>query len=297
MSLIAALGWRGRLVRDKLAGRMGAVPWSLVMDEIKRRRELAWHAPRFAVVEEDPAAGLALMAAGEQRFWVPAGTYDQGLDSIYKEIFNPDHPHYYEHAGCRIRPGDIVIDAGACEGFFTRFALDRGARVIAVEPYSRMAEALRRTFAAEIAGGRVCVFAALLAGRDGSAELALNPMFPFEAHAAAEGETGGAREPVEALTLESIVARSGWDRCDFLKMDVEGAEVEVIAGAAPALARWRPAVSAAVYHHPANFCRIAASLRELGFRVEGKGITRLDGGDWRPVMLHAWSPDRAGIGA
>ena len=61
--------------------------------------------------------------------------------------------------GTGIRRGDIVLDAGANVGVFTRKALWAGAsKVIAIEPAPENLECLRRNFAAEIADGRVVVY-------------------------------------------------------------------------------------------------------------------------------------------
>ena len=49
------------------------------------------------------------------------------------------------HAG--VRPGDLVVDAGAGEGALTAHLLAAGARVVAVELHPGRAAALRRRFA------------------------------------------------------------------------------------------------------------------------------------------------------
>src|SRR5262249_42061285 len=58
-----------------------------------------------------------------------------------------------------VRTGDIVLDCGANVGVYTRRALDAGAKkVIAIEPAPENILCLRKTFAQEIAGGRVVVY-------------------------------------------------------------------------------------------------------------------------------------------
>lgn len=289
--LHTALGWRSRLLGDKALGRLEMVPWGLVWGEVTARRELEYEAPGFALVHEDADAGLIQLSTGREHYWVPQGTYDGGLTAIYKEVFNPHHPHHYEHGGCRIRPNDVVVDAGACEGFFVRFALDKGARVVAIEPYSTMAEALRRTFADEIREGRVVVVQALLTDRVGDAVLSLNPMFPFEAHAAGAGEKAEYSEAAKETTLDALVDSLPWKRCDFLKMDIEGAERGAVAGAAETLRRFRPHLSLAVYHLPTGYLDIAEDVAKLGlgYQIEGKGVLEMQDGIRRPMMLHAWT--------
>lgn len=286
-----ALGWRSKLLLDKAQGQLGMVPWSIIWEEVKAHRELECHVPVFAPVAEDEAAGLTELSAGSERYWIPHGIYDGGLTAIYKEVFNPHHPHHYEYRDCRIRPGDVVIDAGACEGFFVRFALQKGANVVAIEPYSQMAEALRRTFAPEIREGRVIVVQALLTDRVGETVLALNPRFPFEAHAVEANESPVFSEAAQETTLDALVDALPWKRCDFLKMDIEGAERGAVAGATSTLKRDLPCLSLAVYHLASGYRDIASDIRRLGlgYQVEGKGVLAMGDNVRRPMMLHAWA--------
>lgn len=267
------------------------VPWPVLWGEIATRRELAFAAPEFQTVATDSEAGMVRVRGGEMDLWLPDGIYFGALPHIFKEVYNPGNPHYYEFGDCRLRPGDVVVDGGACEGIFTRFALDRGAKVIVVEPWSRMADALRMTFAREIEEGRVVVERALIDSREGESTLTLNPRFPFEA---CEGQASSAdtiSEPVPVRTLDTIIQRSPWGRCDFLKMDIEGHERPALASASATLKRDRPRIAIAVYHHAQGYRDIAADLRALGlsYHVAGKGLALGDKTVWRPMLLHAWT--------
>src|SRR5437879_4305635 len=44
-------------------------------------------------------------------------------------------------------------------------------------------------------------------------------------------EEGSAAAPIEAITLEQVFDRSRIERCDFLKIDCEGAEYDILFGA------------------------------------------------------------------
>ena len=62
----------------------------------------------------------------------------------------------YEQGPVSVHDSDVVIDVGAHLGTFTRIALQHGARlVVAVEPDPVNAACFVRTFASEIADGRV----------------------------------------------------------------------------------------------------------------------------------------------
>ena len=245
-------------------------------------------APEIGVVEDDAAAGQRLVEVAGDRYWVPSSMDWASFAMLYPEVFDPGHPHYYELGPCRVRPGDVVVDAGASEGLFTRFALARGARVIAVEPFGPMAGALRRTFAPEIAEGRVRVDQVAISDRPGEARLTLlDPSQPWGATLSPLDE--GAGEVVPRTTVDELVERSGWGRCDFLKMDVEGVERAAVAGAIATLRRDRPRLSIAVYHFATGFVDIRGDLAAagLGYVVRGKGMTRRRG-VLVPTILHAW---------
>jgi FkbM family methyltransferase len=81
--------------------------------------------------------------------------------------------------GPRVRQGDIVLDAGANVGVFTRKALWAGAaKVIAIEPGPENLECLRRNFAAEIADGRVVLYPKGIWDKDDVLKLSIDPVSP-----------------------------------------------------------------------------------------------------------------------
>ncbi|MCC2672394.1 MAG: hypothetical protein K0Q72_4866, partial [Armatimonadetes bacterium] len=222
-----------------------------------------------------------------------------GLGSMYKAVFNPKQAHYYEFKGCRIEPNDVVIDAGACEGFFTRFALLRGARVIVVEPWSKMAEALTRTYAKEIAEGRVQVVRALISDRVGMSALTFDPNWPYGANQVNTNAECSHSEAVAETTIDKIIEECGWGTCDFIKMDIEGAEPKAMIGAEKTLRKYRPDIAIAVYHTKADYALVTGALKkfDLGYKTITKGMIKLVHEPvWRPRMLHGWHLERPAAG-
>jgi FkbM family methyltransferase len=268
--------------------------WRVALGEARRGPRALGDPPAVEPLEDDPGAGLRKVAVGDHSYWLPSTMDWSGLVEIHREVFCPEHAHYYELGPCHVRPGDVVVDAGASEGFFARVALDRGARVIAVEPWKPMADALRRTFAAEAREGLFVVEETSLTDREGVATLHFDPSTPWGAHVSEAGRPGEAGAEVTLTTLDALIARSPWGRCDFLKMDIEGDERPAIAGARETLRRDRPCLAIAVYHHPTGYLDIRADLKAagLGYRVEGKGLQRRRAGVYVPILLHAWDPGR-----
>jgi hypothetical protein len=75
----------------------------------------------------------------------------------------------------------------------------------------------------------------------------------------------------------------------YLKADLEGFELEMLAGAARSIALYRPKIAITTYHRAEHAQEIEAFLRrvEPRYKVRTKGIDAITGS---PVMLHAWVP-------
>lgn len=287
-----ALGWRYRMLTQKSMGRMSTIPWPLLLAEVTQRRDYTFTLPEMRLLEEDADAGLTLLKVGDYQYWVPRELTPHSLEGIYKEIYFAPHPHHYEFQGCRIRPGDVVLDCGALEGFFARFALDRGASVLLVEPWSRAIEGLKRTFAPEIASGRVQVVRAALSDTCGTTHLSMFPDFPLTNNVCM-GDDSLPKEEVPTITIDELVRQSRWGYCDFIKMDIEGVERPVVRGAAETIQRDRPTFSIAVYHLPPGYVEIAGDLRsaQVGYQVTGRGVEYGLDKEWRVATLYAWAPE------
>ncbi len=142
------------------------------------------------------------------------------------------------------RAGYVVVDVGANLGLSVLALAPLAARVLAVEASPRTVAALRRTVAANGLDARVAVDAVALGAAPG--ELAFHQSTHSAGSHLLSAETlGGAGLPVVRVpveTLDALVARHGLGRVDFIKIDVEGHETEVLDGAAATLARHRPTV-------------------------------------------------------
>lgn len=136
-----------------------------------------------------------------------------------------------------VRPGDLVFDVGAHVG--DRIASFRrlGARVVAVEPQPPLARTLRLLYGRDRA---VTIEQAAIGRRAGSIDLKVNLDNPTVSTAsddfikAADGAPGWEGQQwtktvrVAVTTLDDLIERHGLPT--FIKLDVEGFEVEALAG-------------------------------------------------------------------
>lgn len=178
----------------------------------------------------------------------------------------------YEVGGLRLPQAPVVCDVGANVGFFSwRVArLRPAATVLAFEPASANVARLRRVF--ELAGirGEVCPQAC--AAAPGHADLYLRSSVT---HSLDPGwhrdlDAGSGSERVELTTLDIECDRRGIGTLDLLKIDTEGAEVEVLEGARAILPRTRHVVLE--YHSAAGRAECLRLLRAAGFRCRQKAF-------------------------
>lgn len=164
----------------------------------------------------------------------------------------------------RLVPRDkIALDIGANYGAYT-FWLERLAKaVIAFEPQPRLHDFLRR-----VVSPHVSIAAVALSDRDGEADCAvpLESGMPVEGLASLRAGAFAACQTikVQTRTLDGF----GLSGVGFIKIDVEGFEAEVLAGARNLLQRERPVLLVEIEqrHLDRPMDETFALLAELGYR-------------------------------
>jgi FkbM family methyltransferase len=190
------------------------------------------------VIRKDERYSLWSTPDGE--YWLPNGSHDGVIYDLGEQKRN-----IY---GTHIHRGDIVLDAGANIGVFTRKALNFGAsKVIAIEPGPENVECLRRTFAKEIAEGRVVVYPKGIWDKDDVLKFKIDPVDSAKDTFVRDIDNA---QYVEAplTTVDKLVAELQLPRVDFIKMDIEGAEQRAVVGSKDTIGRFHPRMSLCIYH-------------------------------------------------
>lgn len=184
-------------------------------------------------------------------------------DYIAREISRKGEPYEYPLLaliGAALPANAVVIDVGANVGNHAiYFASQCGARVHAFEPNEEALLHLRANIARNGFENMIEVHEMALGSESGTAQIASRPA----------GNLGGVKletgpGPITVGRLDDHL----FDRVDLVKIDVEGAELEVLRGASLTLGVHRPLVVAEAQD--------AESLWELDGVLEALGYHRWD---------------------
>lgn len=183
--------------------------------------------------------------------WLPASSISMCLLGT----FSPESQQLFTEF---VRPGDVVWDVGANVGFFTVLAgrlVEPEGRVISFEPLPRAAEYLRRHVALN-GLENVRVIEAAVGANTGPAQFEPSSSLAM-GHLDAAGSV-----TVEVVRLDDVDDRLP----TFVKIDVEGGEEAVLAGACKLLRVARPTLLVAVHGETSGrACR--RLLSETGYEV------------------------------
>lgn len=132
-----------------------------------------------------------------------------------------------------LKPGDVFVDGGASYGWYALVANALGAKAYAFEPTNKMYQILAKN-----AEGRniTAYHAALWSSKGiknfndfGDEKYATNTLIPERIVRVEEYKTNKKSYTVQTLTLDDI------PKADFIKLDCEGVEYEILSGAKTAL--------------------------------------------------------------
>lgn len=143
-------------------------------------------------------------------------------------------PHLYLKKESDIKQGCVLVDAGACEWNFALRFIDRVSKVYLIESDRKWMEALKITF------------------KDYSDKVVFCE------------KSLGKEDTKESITLDSLVK----ENIDFLKMDIEGAEIEALLGARATLCKSNARCAICSYHNSNDEKYIRFILENYGYKTD-----------------------------
>lgn len=152
-------------------------------------------------------------------------------DILYEQ--GAESPHLYVRNDNEISNGSVIVDAGVCEGNFALRYVERAKKIYLIESDPRWMEALYKTFSDY--KDKVVFCDKFLSGRDNARE----------------------------ISLDKLVS----EKIDFLKMDIEGAEVDALLGAKTVLENSFARCAICSYHRQNDEKYISYLLEAYGYHV------------------------------
>lgn len=149
----------------------------------------------------------------------------------------PDEPFFF---AVRSLPKEaVVFDIGANIGMTAVIAAKTGAQVYAFEPDPNIFPSLVATIKAN--SSSVEAFNMALGADEGSLSFFSNPASASASHLVTKDTLGhAATSNVQISTIDAFAKAHRIDRLDFIKIDVEGFEVDVLRGAQATISRLKP---------------------------------------------------------
>jgi FkbM family methyltransferase len=188
-------------------------------------------------------------------------TPETGLWPHFSDVWY--HLSYTKH--CPIPLGAIVVDVGANVGVFSLFAARFANLVYSLEPassnFSRLVQNVSGT-------GNVVPLRCACAAQDGEATLDLSGL-PVTFSLMTKSSSGVA-ESVRVISLETLFEQHKIERCDFLKLDCEGAEFEIILDTAPSVFNRVQRIVMEYHDHLSEYFShrdLVEKMQSLGFRI------------------------------
>lgn len=186
--------------------------------------------------------------------------------AIWAGTFEPEFSEMLRGGVCQ---GDVCYDIGGYRGYMSGVLVLAGARrVVVFEPLPDNGAALQRL--AQLNPALPLQIEQLaVGGADGQARFKVMPdqsmgklaNSPFQPDVPAEREI-----VITVRRLDTLVFDDGFARPDLIKVDVEGAEVDVLNGAARTLREFRPRVFIEA-HSAALAAACGQQLANLGYQV------------------------------
>ena len=192
-----------------------------------------------------------------------------------REILIENRYSTYFPSGKLVNDNDVVLDCGGNLGGFTVFVATRapGIRVIAFEPEVATFQCLQRNSLRNGLEKRVTCIQAGVTKEAGEFTLVRQDQC-FTMHYLEDPTHPGAQsaephppsthiETVKCVSIDATLKELGVDRCDLIKMDIEGAEAGALEGAAATIARYRPRITVACYHKPSDPYALTTIIKRI----------------------------------
>jgi FkbM family methyltransferase len=226
--------------------------------------ETLW--PLRALLQRLRGRGLIVEASGARFLYASDDLMNLKIAMVGAHEFDTTHVLLN-----RLLPSDIFVDVGANLGYFSVLAAKRltEGQVIAVEPSPRSYRLLRTNV--ELNGLNNVQIVQRILWRESGQPLELHATDPWNSGADSVLGAGATEAAGISMTLDELAADLGLDRMGAIKIDVEGAELDVLLGAVRCFRQFRPRLVILAADNPCESVR-----REAVNLIAAAGYSEID---------------------
>ncbi|MDR1561533.1 MAG: FkbM family methyltransferase [Dysgonamonadaceae bacterium] len=187
--------------------------------------------PENVAVYRDNERDLCYVLHDGKRLYFKKEWNERCIKKYYYKLLaeqDAESPHRYETSGFHVKDGDVVVDAGVAEGNFALSVIEKVKKIYLFEVDEEWIEVLKVTF--EPWMDKVVIINKYVSDNDEN----------------------------NCVTLDSLL---GNERIDFIKADIEGAEIQLCLGA-------KAIFVLCTYHRHDDAKTLEKILTEKGFNTE-----------------------------
>lgn len=219
----------------KSTGRFDMIPYPLTKEGIKVSSGI------------DQTSNLPFVIHNSKRLYFPSSWTQEQTISMYRhfieneqltgEHFREHAPHCYISEDFRIEPEDVLIDTGCAEGILSLSFIHKIKHTYLVENSPEWFEPIETSFRDYLGKNATLI-----------------------------RKTIGCCDSKDTITLQKIIEDDS-RQSFFVKMDIEGAEIEVLESSIDYLRKTRKKIKLAVccYHRQTDTARLEAIMKKIGY--------------------------------
>ena len=184
----------------------------------------------------------------------------------YKLTYKPEYTssvvdelQYFDSDLVKLKNDTYFIDAGSYTGdtleAFVQYTKGNFGRVICLEPVKKNVDILQETIK------KMCVEDIDILEIGASDRKQVLYFDSKSGMSARTSQTGDIR--VNCDSIDNICEAEKYEHIDFIKMDIEGAEVSALKGAKRVIQKYHPILAICVYHKEDDFYTIPTLIKEI----------------------------------
>ncbi|MBL7933198.1 MAG: FkbM family methyltransferase [Bacteroidia bacterium] len=183
--------------------------------------------------------------------------------NYYQADYEIEHINFFKQ---RIKQNSVVLDIGAQLGLMSKVFSDltgAGGKVFAFEPAPYTFKTLCKTIEMNMMGHTVIPVQKAVSDKKGTTQFFISKMKLDPANSLVDYKRKHDFESIDVhvTSVDDFVVDQDLAKVDFIKIDAEGAEYEVLLGAQKTLQKHRPVIHLAL--HPAALKSFGSSMHQI----------------------------------